>query len=230
MSRVSPFPTYPTRRPKSPAPGSTQPLSINRPTSRPVTPGTSSTRPPQISNPTRPLRSDLRQRITSQASFQSQDFGGYPPDNISSIAAAGLGASSSPTNVPSSNFSSHSREPSAEDGRNGVNQYNQPIPRNRFVRPVRSAERPISTVRTDIEGVPPELSPQQMNALSAFRQAGRRRATRDDGWENDKQRERELEAARQKKMKERAMGKRSGKAKAGDVDGTCLLSKIVKIM
>jgi hypothetical protein len=90
------------------------------------------------------------------------------------------------------------------------------------VRPARSSERPNSAVRVDSEVEPLELSPQQMNAINAFRQAGQRRARRSD----EREREREMEMSRQKKMKERVMSRRTAKANAGDVDGTFLSQNI----
>jgi hypothetical protein len=135
---------------------------------------------------------------------QSQDFGNYnEPDTLN------YGPAASSTNVP------RVISP-VGDGPNG---FNQPAPRARFVRPVRSAERPISTARVESDVEPLQLSPQQMNAINAFRQAGQRRARRNDERERERERERELEMARQKKLKERAAGRRIGKAKAGDVDG-----------
>lgn len=207
MSRVSPFPTAPTRRAKSPAPGPTQPLSINRPASRPVTPGaSSSTRPAAISSPARPVRSDLRSRVTSQTTV-SHNFGNFAPD------APNPAASQANNNVPGG--------ASSRDSGDGPYSFNEPIPRNRLSRPARSADRPISTVRVDTDSEPPQLSPQQMNALNAFRQAGQRRARRDDERDLERQKEKELEIARQRKLKERTLGRRTpGKAKAGDIDGT----------
>ncbi len=66
-----------------------------------------------------------------------------------------------------------------------------------------------------------EISPTQQAAVSAFRQAARRKASRDDVRDEERRREIEEEEVRQRRMRERSAARRqtNGRAKPGDIEG-----------
>lgn len=73
------------------------------------------------------------------------------------------------------------------------------------------------------------ISPSSMAAVVAFQALGKKRGMTSDSmmdaeYEREKAQEREAERARQQRLRDRVPGRKpTGKTKAGDIDGECML-------
>ena len=213
MSRAPPFPT--ARRPQTPngnqyddgpsSPNTTRPLNINRTPTRPTTPSGRNVPFPGPSSPTpgvpiRPTRSGLRTRQVSEysnsdrQSMDSSRYGNYRD----SVATTRSDASGPPPRPPRAHLPN---SPS-----------NGHVETNGLLSPISPSSEQ-------------ELSPGEAAALAMFQNAiaRRRGMTEEDRLDAEYEREKEREAAvqrdRQRRMKEKAYGRKTTKPRAGDIDG-----------
>ncbi|TFK56605.1 Sec8 exocyst complex component-specific domain-containing protein [Heliocybe sulcata] len=209
MSRTSPFPSNSARRARSPplpyggetqydpfAASQVRPLQINRPPSRPTTPsnGSFSPRSNGLPNgPSRPQRSELRSRQSSDYYAQSEHA------STSSFRSGYDARDRRDSSITTSSNASYSS-------------------RTQTVR--RPPERSMTgnSMMSDDSAPAPSLA----TVLSAFQGAGARKRAMTNGsadmeYERERERAMEEEKLRQKKLRSKGM-KMNGKAKAGDID------------
>lgn len=211
MSRVPPLPSsrYPSNGSydnDSPSSPSVRPLQINR--SRPTTPNknsiplpVSSRVPSSGSNgPSRPQRSGLRGRQLSEVSIDSVVY-----DGISSRDSGG----------ERDGLGTRSNRSLPQAGRNNVAGSSKSSVSNGRTRPSRTPTSPSTP------GSETEMSPTHMAAIQAFQRAGRMRnmTLEDEEYEKQKEREIAIQKDRQRRIKEKAPGRKVGKHRPGDIDG-----------
>ncbi|KAG2159664.1 Sec8 exocyst complex component-specific domain-containing protein [Suillus bovinus] len=211
MSRIPTFPVEPTGVPplnnSNRSYSTTRPLQIARPPSRQAVPSNntfaSSPKSPSFSSPKgplRPQRSELRPRKVSEHSERASTSS--RATQLEDHAARDRRDSSSTTRSDSS------AAPQYHNGNIGT-----------------ADNRPrVDISRSSAHDETSPTTPALASVMAAFREAGARKraitnGNEDIAYEQEKQREKELEMRRQERIRERMpYRKATGKAKAGDID------------
>lgn len=203
MSRIPTFPVEPTGVPSlNNSNGSyptTRPLQIARPPSRQAAPSNNTFASSSPKGPIRPQRSELRPRQVSEYSERASTSS--RATQLEDHAARDRRDSSSTTRSDSSAAPQYNGSIGTADNRPRVD---------------------ISRSSAHDETSP--TTPALASVMAAFREAGARKraitnGNEDIAYEQEKQREKELEMRRQERIRERMpYRKATGKAKAGDID------------
>ncbi|CAK5280151.1 unnamed protein product [Mycena citricolor] len=201
MSRASPFPNRRIRSPSQsngsvpplPSANGTRPLQVARPPSRPTTPNNGGSGVPMSGSP-RGLPNLVQ--------------GGPSRPQRSELRSRGSEYSGSQRDSIATDFSSSSRTRPNGSSSNGGTPGARP-------RPPRVRGGPAE----DEEKSPTSLT----SVMAAFQSAGTRRRQMTNGsedfdYQRDRQEEIEAENARQQRIRDRAPGRKLGKARAGDID------------